>query len=386
VPRRFLTPIDFGANKGVNAANGTAATDLAAYGQTPAGGNTATIPQGGTGQVTAAAAYNALSPMTTTGDIDYESAANTASRLAGNTAATPKVLTQTGTGSASAAPAWMTQVYGGIFGDGSDGAVTLNGTNTYTGFATLAGSTYTLSRDIFATSLTISSGVTLLVNGFRVFCQGAVTNGGTISFPGISTVSSSGGAHTNSGSVQGGAVGGNGAAAATGANGTVNAGSAGSGSGGNGGNGSSTSGGPLRPANAATPFPYRTPGPAVSGTFTVAGASCAVCGGNGGSGGGGDGTNSGGGGGGGAGIIIIVAWSVVNSGTISAVGGNGFTPSAGNCGGGGGGGGGLILVYTLSAWTAGTTSVAGGTPGSGVGTGTAGTAGGAGSVLNVVVQ
>jgi pectate lyase-like protein len=328
-------------------------------------------------------------PMTAVGDLLYGGTAGAPARLAGSTSVTPKVLAQTGTGSASAAPAWTSvasiQDYGGLFGDGSDGAVALNGTNTYTGFATLAGSTYTLSRDIFATSLTISSGVTLLVNGFRVFCQGAVTNGGTISFNGITTVSSAGGAHTNSGTVQGGAVGGNGAAAATGANGTVNAGSAGSGSGGNGGNGSSTSGGPLRPANFSTPFPYRTPGPAVSGTFTVAGAACSVCGGNGGSGGGGDGTNSGGGGGGGAGIIIIVAWSVVNSGTISAAGGNGFTPTTGNCGGGGGGGGGLIIVYTLSAWTAGTTSVAGGTPGSGVGTGTAGTAGGAGSVLNVVV-
>lgn len=66
------------------------------------------IANGGTGQASAAAAYNALSPMTTTGDIEYESAANTASRLAGNTAATKKFLTQTGTGTASQAPAWGT--------------------------------------------------------------------------------------------------------------------------------------------------------------------------------------------------------------------------------------------------------------------------------------
>jgi hypothetical protein len=67
VARKFLVPIDFGGNKGVNAANGTASTDLAAYGQTPAGGNTATIGQGGTGQVTQQAAMDALAGAVTAG-------------------------------------------------------------------------------------------------------------------------------------------------------------------------------------------------------------------------------------------------------------------------------------------------------------------------------
>lgn len=68
------------------------------------------IANGGTGQSTAAAAYNALSPMTTLGDIEYESGMNTAARLAGNTTATKLFLTQTGTGSVSAAPAWAALV------------------------------------------------------------------------------------------------------------------------------------------------------------------------------------------------------------------------------------------------------------------------------------
>lgn len=44
---------------------------------------TGTLPigNGGTGQTTAASAYNALSPMTTTGDMEYESATHVASRL-----------------------------------------------------------------------------------------------------------------------------------------------------------------------------------------------------------------------------------------------------------------------------------------------------------------
>jgi hypothetical protein len=47
-------------------------------------------------------------PMTTLGDIIYEDATPTAARLAGNTTSTKKFLTQTGTGSVSAAPGWNT--------------------------------------------------------------------------------------------------------------------------------------------------------------------------------------------------------------------------------------------------------------------------------------
>lgn len=47
-------------------------------------------------------------PMTTLGDLIYENATPAAARLAGSTSATKQFLTQTGTGSASAAPAWGT--------------------------------------------------------------------------------------------------------------------------------------------------------------------------------------------------------------------------------------------------------------------------------------
>jgi len=66
------------------------------------------IANGGTGQATAGAAFNALSPNTTLGDITYANGANTNTRLAGNTTTTKKFLTQTGNGSVSAAPAWGT--------------------------------------------------------------------------------------------------------------------------------------------------------------------------------------------------------------------------------------------------------------------------------------
>ena len=65
---------------------------------------------GGTGTAAASAnaAFNALSPITTLGDLIFGSAVNTATRLAGNTTATKNFLTQTGTGAASAAPVWGT--------------------------------------------------------------------------------------------------------------------------------------------------------------------------------------------------------------------------------------------------------------------------------------
>lgn len=67
---------------------------------------TLSIALGGTGQTTASASFNALSPVTTLGDLIYGSGTNTNARLAGSTSTTPAVLMQTGTGTASAAPVW----------------------------------------------------------------------------------------------------------------------------------------------------------------------------------------------------------------------------------------------------------------------------------------
>lgn len=66
------------------------------------------IARGGTGASTKSAAYDALNPMTTLGDMIYEGIGPTAVRLAGNTTTTKQFLTQTGTGTVSAAPAWGT--------------------------------------------------------------------------------------------------------------------------------------------------------------------------------------------------------------------------------------------------------------------------------------
>lgn len=85
---------------------------------------------GGTGQTSAAAAYNALSPITTLGDLIAGSGANTAARVAGNTSTTKQFLTQTGTGSVSATPAWGAIAAGDLptATTSAPGAVQLDGT------------------------------------------------------------------------------------------------------------------------------------------------------------------------------------------------------------------------------------------------------------------
>src|SRR3954463_16051566 len=69
----------------------------------------------------------------------------------------------------------------GVFGDGSDGRVILDGSTDF-GFATRAGSTYTLTRDVYASALTIGPGVTVVPAGCRLFVRGGtLRNDGTIS-------------------------------------------------------------------------------------------------------------------------------------------------------------------------------------------------------------
>jgi len=90
------------------------------------------IANGGTGQTTANAAFNALSPMTTGGDLIYGGTAGAATRLANGTAG--QVLTSNGT---TVAPSWQAGMTnpmttgGDIIYGGASGAPTrlANGTS-----------------------------------------------------------------------------------------------------------------------------------------------------------------------------------------------------------------------------------------------------------------
>jgi len=115
--------------------------------------NTAGVTVGGNGLTTAAL-----------GDLRYGSGTNTLAALAGNTTATKKFLTQTGTGSVSAAPAWGTIANTDVSGLGSlstqSGTFsgTSSGTNTGDQTITLTGDCTGSGTGSFATTCTKTSG------------------------------------------------------------------------------------------------------------------------------------------------------------------------------------------------------------------------------------
>ena len=248
-----------------------------------------------------------------------------------------------------------------IFGDGSDGSPTFDGAATVLGVAP-SSNTYTQNRDWFMASPTINNGVSIITNGYRIFCSGTCTNNGTIQWNGNNaSTSTAGGSLTNANctinkqTLNFGLPGGNGGNGATGAGSSgqnVTAVSIG-GAGGAGGSGTSGAGGAagtqgqVVPANCGNirALPWAGMGQV---TFNSP-AFSTIIGGTGGGGGGGNGTNAGGGGGGGAAIVIVAANTFSGTGTISANGGTGGNGTASNCGGGGGGGGGVVCVTSTSA-------------------------------------
>lgn len=287
-------------------------------------------------------------------------------------------------------------------GDGSDGALVFDGTSTVLGLVPVAG-VYTLTRDIYATNLSVSAGATILTNNFAIFANGTLTNNGTISNAGAfaagtngaNATSSAGGAGgggplspganvahyaritpaTLAGTVGGAGANGAGAQATSTTSGTLSAnaptasgvaGSAGS-AGGQGGTGTGGAGGASRTGAAGGGAPTTAaqlgtnPFSAYSGISTGTGVITAYTlnsstngAAPGGSGGGGDGANPGGGGGGGGatgqpgGKMGLFVNNLINgpTGIITAAGapggngGSGFTQVVGDVGGGGGGAGG----------------------------------------------
>lgn len=121
----------------------------------------------------------------TLGDTVYSSAANTLSKLAGNTTTTKKFLVQTGTGSASAAPAWgqvqLTDISGlGTMSGQNSNAVAITG-GTLTGVGISGGSTIdgsviggTTPAAVTGTSITASNGI--LVNANTVTADFTITS------------------------------------------------------------------------------------------------------------------------------------------------------------------------------------------------------------------
>lgn len=244
----------------------------------------------------------------------------------------------------------------GFYGDGSAGAV------SYTSGTT------TLTADVYATTISVSNGATLITSGFSLFATTSITNSGLIKSNGGNASGATGGTSL-SGQSGGGA----------GATGSGNPGTGSNkifgGAGSNGGMGG-TPGFNLYGLGRVASVPFRQ---SAKATFAPSFSS----GGGGGGSGGGDGTNLSGGGGAGGDIILICSPIIINnaSGTIESLGGNGGNASAtGNSGGGGAGGGGCI--YLIGQVTnSGTISVSAGSPGNGNGSGAGGAVGNAGNII-----
>jgi hypothetical protein len=71
-------------------------------------------------------------------------------------------------------------VGGNLFGDGSDGAVTADGSTTVTCLGAPTSSTYTMTRDCYFTTLTVNSGVTIKTVSNRILAATSITSTGTI--------------------------------------------------------------------------------------------------------------------------------------------------------------------------------------------------------------
>lgn len=288
----------------------------------------------------------------------------------------------------------------GLYGDGSDGKVTFDGTTTILGLVP-SSNVYTLTRDIYlAGGSTIATAAIIETAGFRIFCQGQLFLNGTIrTTANAAAANVAGAALAYSGTISNTTVGTAGGAGGTGvgANGT-NGGA--NGLGGVGGTGGASAvpnaggtGGTITAPLATVEIP-RTADLAVKARVIGTTAFALLTGGSGGGAGGGDGTNNSGAGGGGGGIIVVAAKTLVGTGSILARGGAGGAANAtGNSAGGGGGGGGTILLISTSVnpFAVGgvaatvipsmTVSVAGGAGGAGTGTGAVGAAGAAGTLI-----
>lgn len=315
----------------------------------------------------------------------------------------------------------------GLGGDGSDGAAVFNGTDAVTG-ASRSGSDYTLTRDVFYTDMTISTGVTVNPAGYRIFGTGTLTLNGTgkifrngnAGSNGVDHTGGAGGAALADGYLKGSLAGttggtadnaaptvpGNGANTAN----SIGSSAAASGTGGTGSNGAGSAPGTAGTATAALTTPKTAWQLHQMIDVTATGATLkydnSASAGAGGYGGRGNTVKGGGGGGtGSAGGIVAIYFKTISVGAsalITVNGGNGGNGGNGNdngaadyggggAGGAGGNGGQLILVYgsytnlgTVTA-TGGTGGTGGTGRGGGAANGEAGTNGTAGNVRTFAV-
>jgi hypothetical protein len=288
--------------------------------------------------------------------------------------------------------------FGGQFGDGSDGDLTVVGT-------------FTAAREMHFSNLIIPTGATFKPNGHKVFVSNTLTieTNASLNDDGNNATNQAAGLALASRNylIAASSQGGNGVSLtatgfSNGANGnnisnTSPNNSGQSPTGGKGGN-VTLRGNTGGNGGTATVLPQKWNGAWQTGRYSANGF-------NGGSGGGGGAINitaytsgifSSGGGGSGGGAVWIAAKNIDNQGRISANGGKGAngilaTGTAECCGGGGGGGGNTCVITKTALASLGTVQAGGGVGGTsafntGTGVGTNGTTGNAGSLSIIVLS
>jgi hypothetical protein len=223
-----------------------------------------------------------------------------------------------------------------LFGDGSDGNVTIS-------------SQTTLTRDMYYNNLTIAAGQTLNPGGYRIFVAGTLTlsNDSLIAANGNNASGTTGGDALPSGT-----LGGSGAGAGAPGNGAVSGGSVTNSLGGSGGTGDGAA------ASTATP-----PSASAGGSNVFESAAQALTGHSldaavvtGGAGGSAAANGSGAAGGSGGGVVMVAARTVtLGSGSAALLANGGPGASGASPGVGGGGGGGVVVVITTSTQPTGIT-------------------------------
>lgn len=280
-----------------------------------------------------------------------------------------------GTGSAGSAITYLlTNSDMGAFGDGLDGPCAFDGTTTVVGIAPTGGNTYTLTGDLYCSTVDVDPGITVKTNTWRLFAHTSLINDGVVSSSGNPASGATGGAAitATNGGLTGSCSGGTGGTGVGPQGGAPAAGTprgwAALGSSGKGGNGVSA-GGAARALGAvytAAQGDIATVQNAIAhrsaNNVFIASGGCGATGGS--AGGGGGAGTTGGGGGGGAADMVIGAPVFTGSGTFEAKGGNGGNGSnSGTATGGGGGGKGGYMTLIYSRGTAPTGVVTGGTKG-----------------------
>jgi hypothetical protein len=289
----------------------------------------------------------------------------------------------------------------GFCGQGQDGTVTFDGSTSVAG-ASLAGTTYTLTRDVFYNVATINAGVEVKCANFcfhavslTINATGILDNDGASAgvAPNAANAVAAQTLGTNFGGGGGGGAGSGGSAGTNGTNQLPNmtslfaggAGGAGGGSAGGAGGTYTALAGASKGSALALPQAAMLACLAAQAGTTLAGVVF-----SGGAGGGGGGSSAvgtaGGGGGAGGGPLVVAVGTLNNAGRITCRGGAGGAATGNGDGGGGGGGGGGILSLLVGTITAlGTVDCNGGAGGAKIGNGIAGSAGQNGLVIQLTI-